>query len=430
MTMSNQTTRLAIPLLASLVFDIQTFHVNSLLVPKAIIAGPKLVTWRSFHHPVTLHSHPPSSCPESNSSDDDKNIRRRSSSKKKKKGPKARPKKERPRIPILQYHNDWVCINKPPGLSAHRARSTPKNQLVVSTLLKRQLSRKVFLVHRLDHRTSGVMLFAFNAKTCGLLHKALTFGNKGFDEDRVDARDVQEGLVAGIENGGGNDAVLDIQEEEEKRAEMLGGIEPSHKQYVALLRGDWKRSFGDESVVTIDKPLKVKDIMKEAETEFQLLASFPGIPSEDGQDENHSLPSACSLVLCLPKTGRTHQIRRHAYRMGFPVIGDSQHGDSKINRWWRENRGLNRLFLHCFSLDLPDLQLMDNEMNGHQDMSKRIECVAPLLPELSNVLKHESIEQEIWETALRKEPRLGLEPIDQKGGSFGRNFRNKQSEGV
>ena len=220
------------------------------------------------------------------------------------KNTKAR-KKERPRIPVLQYHDKWVCVNKPAGMTIYRSFQSRSHKFVLSTLLKRQLARKVYPVHRLDHRTSGAILFAFDSETCAMLHASLTCPN---------------------------DAV---------------------KEYVALLRGDWQSHFGQEKVITINKPLNVDGVLKEAQTEFHLLASTPSsLFDEDDREKDFS---ACSLVLCRPKTGRTHQIRRHAYALGHPIIGDTQHGDTKVNRWWRENRGLNRLFLHCFSMDLPPL---------------------------------------------------------------------------
>merc|ERR1712154_219894 len=113
---------------------------------------------------------------------------------------------------------------------------------------------------------------------------------------------------------------------------------------IALLRGDWKKRFGDnKDIITVDKELKVNDVIKYAETDFQLLesSSSSSAPNISARCDNKRLfrhSSACSLVVCTPKTGRTHQIRRHAYSIGFPIIGDTEHGDSTVNRWWRENR--------------------------------------------------------------------------------------------
>ena len=301
-------------------------------------------------------------------------------------------------------------------MTVHRSHNTPRNQLVLSTTLKRQLARKVYPVHRLDHRTSGAILFAFDSSTCANLHKALTLG--------------QSTIINGTM------------------------IEKSKKEYLALLRGDWKRKFGDQEEIVVDKPLDVKGVSKEARTVFKLLASYSGneYKSQDITDSSF-VSSACSLVLCSPETGRTHQIRRHANALGFPVIGDSAHGDSKVNRWWRENRKLNRLFLHCLNLDLPPLNAMrtvveneiadtqsdeliidPNEATKIQSKTKpfysndRIQCTAPIPEELSSIFsKHEDLST-LWNSAKQKEKRLNLSPVDDRGGTYGRNYRSRISK--
>ena len=39
--------------------------------------------------------------------------------------------------------------------------------------------------------------------------------------------------------------------------------------------------------------------------------------------------------------------------LAHPVLNDAKHGDSRVNRWWRENRGLTGLGLHCAELTVP-----------------------------------------------------------------------------
>jgi len=324
----------------------------------------------------------------------------------------------------VYYFNFNLCIHflnssKPAGLTVHRGQYTQRNKFVLSTLLKRQLARKVYPVHRLDHRTSGAILFAFDSVTCSYLQQALSY-----DKDSC--------LISSTKNNSidGADSAL---------------LKPSKKEYIALLRGDWKRRFGNEEEVVVDKALNVKGSLKNAKTIFRVLASTPGMSSGSDDTLSHYPPGACSLVICTPITGRTHQIRRHAHHLGFPVIGDSQHGDTKINRWWRENRNLDRLFLHSLSLDLPPLDLFEskatndpslctesNEVNNNNKTDKgdgnqeRIKCVAPLCSELSNVLQSEEMAC-IWEVAKIKDPRLEMVPFDERGGTFGRNYRRTRS---
>lgn len=51
-------------------------------------------------------------------------------------------------------------------------------------------------------------------------------------------------------------------------------------------------------------------------------------------------------------TGRYHQIRRHFSSMGNHLIGDTKYGKGNINRLFRQEYDLHRLFLHCIGLKL------------------------------------------------------------------------------
>lgn len=268
-------------------------------------------------------------------------------------------RKKRPRIPILEYHDEWVCVNKPSGITVHRGNGTPKHTAVLTTTVKRQLARKVYPVHRLDHRTSGAMVFAFDSETAGILHDV--------------------------------------------------AIRKGQKKYIALVRGEWtKNKVGQEtedgkSVVIVDKPLEVKGVAKNAVTKFTLLGKTRGVTTDE----------RCSLLLCEPLTGRTHQIRRHAYAMGMPIIGDSQHGDNAFNRWWRKNKSLKRLALHCWTIDF--------ELNGTS-----YECVAPLSPNFKAVLER----LPLWEESILREPRLTMDDLDKVNGTHGRSYRKRSSQGI
>lgn len=107
-----------------------------------------------------------------------------------------------------------------------------------------------------------------------------------------------------------------------------------HKTYLAFCRGNARA--GVESVV--DKPVKTDKGLKDALTHIRCLGG-----AKDPR---------CSVFLAHPKTGRNHQVRRHLRDAGHPIIGDSKHGDTRINRWWRENHNFDRLGLHCWSLRL------------------------------------------------------------------------------
>ena len=188
--------------------------------------------------------------------------------------------------------------------------------------------------------------------------------------------------------------------------------------------------------------MMVGEIEKEAETDFYFLSSMEA-PDDDHYNattnsSNHTsqnpyVTKSLTLLLCRPRTGRTHQIRRHV-RKAFeaPVIGDSEHGDSRVNRFWRTTVGLDRLALHCWYLGLlpptPRTQsnIADNGSNNDDggDNGGSIECVAPLTDDFTKALHHERL-RPLWEEAVRAEPRLPMEPYDERGGSFGRHYRKK-----
>lgn len=82
-------------------------------------------------------------------------------------------------IEILHLDDHFCVINKPPGSVVHRTRGA-ENFPVVLQLLRDQLGKKVFPVHRLDRGTSGCLVFAFSSEMTALLQAALTEGQKKY----------------------------------------------------------------------------------------------------------------------------------------------------------------------------------------------------------------------------------------------------------
>lgn len=151
------------------------------------------------------------------------------------------------------------------------------------------------------------------------------------------------------------------------------------KTYLALVRGHWNRG---EGAVIVDKPMNDdQGVSREATSEIRCVAT--------------SVEPRCSLLIVRPRTGRFHQVRRHARDLDHPVIGDHAHGDTRVNRTWREERGADRLGLHCLTLDLP---LPDGT---------RIQATCPLFED------HHRVWSALpwWSEAVERVPALALPPF-------------------
>jgi tRNA pseudouridine65 synthase len=128
------------------------------------------------------------------------------------------------------------------------------------------------------------------------------------------------------------------------------------KQYLALVRGTPPASC------VVDHPVpKTEDGPRvPAVTEVRTLGTS----------------GRFSLVLAEPRTGRLHQVRRHLKHLGHPLVGDVNYGRGEINRLFREQYGLHRLFLHAWTLALP-----------HPRTGAPLAACAPVPAELQRVLE-------------------------------------------
>jgi tRNA pseudouridine65 synthase len=196
-----------------------------------------------------------------------------------------------PPFTILEQRDDIIVVDKAADVLVHRT-SLFQGGLVLQDLLEEHLGQKVYPVHRLDRKTSGVMLFARNAEAASRWSQRWT-----------------DGLV--------------------------------EKRYLAVVRGF------TPSLFRIERPLRrlTKNASQEAVTEGRTLGratvSFSVGP----------FPRArYSLVELFPQTGRQHQLRRHLNGLNHPILGDTVYGDGRHNRAFREHFGAFRLFLHASSL--------------------------------------------------------------------------------
>ena len=53
----------------------------------------------------------------------------------------------------------------------------------------------------------------------------------------------------------------------------------------------------------------------------------------------------CSIVECLLKTGRTHQVRLHMTSINNPIVGDKLYGKNKINKFGKNKETFNKFHI-------------------------------------------------------------------------------------
>ena len=117
-------------------------------------------------------------------------------------------------------------------------------------------------------------------------------------------------------------------------AELVSGLKNGTKKYWAFVRGQ----FPHEQC-TIETPIKTeKGNYLSAKSMVYCIAKGANPRS--------------SLLRVEPQTGRRHQVRRHVRDLHHPVLHDGDHGDSRVNRWWKQHMGLHRLALHAYSITL------------------------------------------------------------------------------
>jgi len=183
---------------------------------------------------------------------------------------------------IIHIDDDILVINKPAGLPV-----LPDGWNKDAPYLVKMIEEehgKVFIVHRLDKSTSGVIVFARTKES----HRAL---NIQFENREVDK--VYHAIVEGDPNW--NEKVT--------KFPLRANVGNKHRTAVDNKNG------------------------KPSETRFRVLKRY--------QD--------AALVEAKPMTGRTHQIRVHAYALGHPLLGDALYNGIEID-------AITRPALHAYSL--------------------------------------------------------------------------------
>lgn len=195
-------------------------------------------------------------------------------------------------LEILYRDAYFIAINKPSGLLVHKSYYAGVADEYAVQKLTEQIGEKVHLVHRLDRKTSGVLLFAFDKESLKLI------------SDLFMSRDVE-------------------------------------KKYLAILRG-WTK---DEETIDYDLTNE-NEIVQNAITYYRRLQT-----SEIDLAFQKHTTSRYSLVEAIPETGRFHQLRKHFKHILHPILGCRKHGCNKQNKLWLNTFNVTAMPLHSHQLN-------------------------------------------------------------------------------
>jgi 23S rRNA pseudouridine1911/1915/1917 synthase len=214
-------------------------------------------------------------------------------------------------ISIIALYDDFLIIAKPPGISCHKI-NTRDQRYTVADFARfywtdgEDDTLRYGIVHRLDKNTSGLLIIARNNKAKNIFMSL-------FKEHKIKKKYIAYIVKGIIEKSG----II-------KYAIMRDPLCPVKMTY----------SFGQG---------------KAAETLYEVIKEYSYFDS----------------VLCMPKTGRTHQLRVHFQAVGHPILGDEIYGKTSML--------INRHALHA-----SEISFTYNNINYHfvsplwQDMEKLI----------------------------------------------------------
>lgn len=199
-------------------------------------------------------------------------------------------------IPIVYNNDEIFIINKPAGLSVQGGQGVSHS---LDVDFAKQVGQKVYLVHRLDKDTTGLMVVA----------KTPAAANKWT---------------------------------------KLIGSKIVQKEYVAICAGTLKQKKG----VIVDDVIQHGET-KAAVTNYVVEKEWDlAIPADDEKGTAATVIHMSQIRLKL-ETGRMHQIRIHLAKQECPIAGDDQHGNFKLNKLLKKYHKIKTLQLCSQKLIIP-----------------------------------------------------------------------------
>jgi tRNA pseudouridine65 synthase len=256
-------------------------------------------------------------------------------------------------VTILKQSTNYLVISKPPSVVVHHSEETGSRSREEVPMLQRTrdfINRRVNLIHRLDRGCSGCLLLTY--------------------ADTEQSSDMTSHLIDAMANS------------------------TAQKTYIALVRGEGilhGQDLKQQGWFRIDRP-----IANEAKKLNEAATWFRFVAGQGNQNGELDRPRA-SLVLARPETGRWHQVRRHLNGLSHPILGDSTHGISRINREWKKlGMPPERTCLHLARMQLGPTNLIPSGIDVScplaPDMLKMLQEHLPnVLKEAEPILREEGI---------------------------------------
>lgn len=223
--------------------------------------------------------------------------------------------------PVLRQDAHILAVNKPAGRLVIPGRGRDELSLVEELSA---IHGRLWVVHRLDRGTTGVLVFARSAAA----HRAL---NLAFD--RGEPRKRYLALVSGMPAP-------------ELRVDVA--LAPARRGRMRPARADDPRG-------------------KPSATDFHLLEAFPPRSWAGG---------SLSLVEAFPETGRTHQIRVHLAHAHHPLAVDPDYGSEEPLLGPDGRTLIDRTPLHASRLELV-----------HPDTDRPLVLEAPLPEDMAAAIE-------------------------------------------
>ncbi|MCU0293136.1 MAG: RluA family pseudouridine synthase [Thermoanaerobaculaceae bacterium] len=188
--------------------------------------------------------------------------------------PRRRRPPALPPIVILHLDQDVVVVDKPAGVVVHPTLAQEEDTVMarVAAAVERQVGehRRIFVVHRLDRDTSGVMMFALSSQAAQNLQAQLR-------------------------------------------------VHRIERRYHALVGGDFTEAVEVDRSIGRPRPGARRAALGPGKGGQAALTTFTPIRRL----------GVATLVEANLGTGRTHQVRVHLSYLGHPVLGDSVYGDPR-----------------------------------------------------------------------------------------------------